>query len=59
MRAFVEAWPEAEFVQAELAQLPWCHQLRLLEKLPNALPAELQTGLPSIEQIEKELGGIE
>jgi predicted nuclease of restriction endonuclease-like (RecB) superfamily len=33
MRAFAEAWPEAEFVQAVLAQLPWYHQLALLEKL--------------------------
>lgn len=35
MRAFAEAWPEAEFVQAVLAQLPWYHQLALLDKLPN------------------------
>lgn len=36
MRAFAEAWPEAEFVQAVLAQLPWYHQLALLDKLPNS-----------------------
>ncbi|OZY87293.1 hypothetical protein CBP51_10025 [Cellvibrio mixtus] len=35
MRAFAEAWPEAEFVQAVLAQLPWYHQLALLDKLPE------------------------
>lgn len=33
MRAFAEAWPEAEFVQGVLAQLPWYHQLALLDKL--------------------------
>lgn len=33
MRAFAEAWPDPEFVQAVLAQLPWYHQLALLEKL--------------------------
>lgn len=33
MRAFAEAWPEVEFVQAALAQLPWYHQLALLDKL--------------------------
>ncbi len=33
MRAFAEAWPEAEFVQEVLAQLPWYHQLTLLDKL--------------------------
>lgn len=36
MRSFAEAWPEAEFVQAVLAQLPWYHQLALLDKLPDA-----------------------
>ena len=33
MRAFAEAWPDSEFVQAVLAQLPWYHQLALLDKL--------------------------
>lgn len=36
MRAFAEAWPDAEFVQAVLAQLPWYHQLALLDKLDNS-----------------------
>jgi predicted nuclease of restriction endonuclease-like (RecB) superfamily len=35
MRAFSEAWPDAEFVQGVLAQLPWYHQLALLDKLPG------------------------
>jgi predicted nuclease of restriction endonuclease-like (RecB) superfamily len=35
MRAFAEAWPEATFVQEVLAQLPWYHQLALLDKLPG------------------------
>lgn len=33
MRAFAAAWPKAEFVQVVLAQLPWYHQLALLDKL--------------------------
>ena len=33
MRAFAQAWPEAEFVQEVLAQLPWYHQIALLDKL--------------------------
>jgi predicted nuclease of restriction endonuclease-like (RecB) superfamily len=33
MRAFAQAWPDAEFVQGVLAQLPWYHQLALLDKL--------------------------
>lgn len=33
MRAFALAWPDAEFVQAVLAQLPWYQQLALLDKL--------------------------
>ena len=36
MRAFAEAWPDQEFVQAALAQLPWYHQLALLDKLGTA-----------------------
>lgn len=36
MRAFAEAWPDLEFVQAALAQLPWYHQLALLDKLQSA-----------------------
>ncbi len=35
MRAFAEAWPDAAIVQAALAQLPWYHQLALLDKLDN------------------------
>lgn len=33
MRAFAQAWPDAAFVQAALAQLPWYHHLALLDKL--------------------------
>ena len=33
MRAFAEAWPNAEFVQQAVAQLPWGHNLVLLDKL--------------------------
>jgi predicted nuclease of restriction endonuclease-like (RecB) superfamily len=33
MRSFAQAWPDAEFVQEVLAQLPWYHQLTLLDKL--------------------------
>lgn len=35
MRSFAEAWPDSEFVQGVLAQLPWYHQLALLDKLPG------------------------
>jgi predicted nuclease of restriction endonuclease-like (RecB) superfamily len=35
MRAFAQAWPDASIVQEVLAQLPWYHQLALLEKLPD------------------------
>ncbi|OOV08434.1 DUF1016 N-terminal domain-containing protein [Rhodoferax fermentans] len=33
MHAFGDAWPDAEFVQAVLAQWPWYRQLALLDKL--------------------------
>ena len=35
MRSFAEAWPEVEFVQGVLAQLPWYHQVTLLDKLKS------------------------
>ena len=35
MRAFAQAWPDMQFVQEVLAQLPWYHQLALLDKLPG------------------------
>lgn len=36
MRAFATAWPLSAIVQAPLAQLPWYHQIALLEKLDTA-----------------------
>jgi predicted nuclease of restriction endonuclease-like (RecB) superfamily len=38
MRTFAEAWPDEPFVQGVLAQLPWYHQLALLDKLPGPEP---------------------
>ena len=35
MRAFAEAWPDAEFVQQAVAQLPWGHNVVLLDRLPG------------------------
>lgn len=36
MRSFAKAWPDGTFVQEVLAQLPWYHQLALLDKLQDA-----------------------
>lgn len=33
MRSFAAAWPDRRIVQEPLAQLPWAHQIALLEKL--------------------------
>lgn len=35
MRAFADAWPDNEFVQQPVAQLPWGHNLVLLTKLKD------------------------
>lgn len=35
MRAFAEAWPDGEFVQQAAAQLPWGHNLVLLDRLSS------------------------
>ena len=90
LRAFAEAWPEPEFVQHAVGQIPWGHNLVLLTKvkgrevllcksknkiaaeyalrtstnpigvaefqLIESLPKDLEANLPSIEQIERELG---
>lgn len=40
MRSFAEAWPEPEFVQEVLAQLPWYHQVTLLDKLKTRAERE-------------------
>ncbi|MBK8973508.1 MAG: DUF1016 family protein [Hahellaceae bacterium] len=35
MRAFAQAWPDSEFVQQAVAQLPWGHNLILVTKLKS------------------------
>lgn len=35
MRAFAEAYPEREFVQQVVAQLPWGHQVRILDSVKD------------------------
>jgi predicted nuclease of restriction endonuclease-like (RecB) superfamily len=35
MRAFAAAWPDRTIVQEPLAQIPWSHQIALLEKLSS------------------------
>jgi predicted nuclease of restriction endonuclease-like (RecB) superfamily len=35
MRAFAEAWPEEPFVQQVVGQIPWGHNLRLLDLVKN------------------------
>lgn len=35
MRTFAEAWPDTEIVQQAVAQLPWGHNLVLLDKLDD------------------------
>jgi predicted nuclease of restriction endonuclease-like (RecB) superfamily len=39
MRAFAEAWPDEEFVQQVVGQIPWRHQCVLLDKVK---PPELR-----------------
>lgn len=36
MRAFAAAWPEWEVVQRSVAQLPWRHQIALIDKLDSS-----------------------
>lgn len=36
MRAFAQAWPRQEFVQQVVAQLPWGHNVTLLDTVKGA-----------------------
>jgi predicted nuclease of restriction endonuclease-like (RecB) superfamily len=40
MRALAEAYPDAEFVQQVVAQLPWGHQVRILDTIKSAAERE-------------------
>ncbi|MEL6353631.1 MAG: PDDEXK nuclease domain-containing protein [Cyanobacteria bacterium J06627_28] len=35
MRTFAESWPDQKFVQEVLAQIPWYHNITLLEKIKD------------------------
>jgi len=35
MRAFAAAWPNEVIVQQAVAQIPWGHNIRLLDKVKN------------------------
>jgi predicted nuclease of restriction endonuclease-like (RecB) superfamily len=40
MRAFAEAYPDEQFVQAFLAQITWYHNITLLEKAKDSAERE-------------------
>ncbi len=40
MRAFAEAWPDEQFVQQVVAQLPWGHNVRLLDRIMDHVERE-------------------
>jgi len=48
MRAFAQAWPEAQVVQQAVGQLPWGHNLVLLAKLKDA-PSRLEYAQRAIQ----------
>ena len=35
MRTFAEAWPDQDFVQQAVAQIPWGHNVRILDKVKD------------------------
>ena len=35
MQSFAEAWPDEQFVQQAVAQIPWGHNVRILEKVKD------------------------
>lgn len=54
MVQFAKEYPEFAISQQVVGQIPWGHNILLLQKL-ETLPDELKGSLPSIEQIEQEL----
>jgi len=40
MRAFAEAYPDKEFVQQVVAQLPWGHHVRILDSVKDSKQRE-------------------
>jgi predicted nuclease of restriction endonuclease-like (RecB) superfamily len=40
MRAFAEAWPDEQFVQQAVAQIPWGHNVRILDYVKDAAERE-------------------
>jgi predicted nuclease of restriction endonuclease-like (RecB) superfamily len=40
MRAIAEAWPDAQFVQQAVAQIPWFHNCVIIDKLSDAVERE-------------------
>jgi predicted nuclease of restriction endonuclease-like (RecB) superfamily len=41
MRAFAEAWPDEEFVQQAVAQIPWGHNIRILDHVKERRAREM------------------
>src|SRR5579884_1539274 len=40
MRALAEAWPDEQFVQQAVAQIPWGHNVRILDYVKDAAQRE-------------------
>jgi len=57
MRSFAEAWPDESIVQEVLAQLPWYHQLALLDKLKTAARARVVSGQGHRAQLVAQCAG--
>lgn len=52
MRKFAEVYPDAQIVQAVLTQLPWWHNLLLLEKLKEPSMREWYTQEEYLDPVE-------
>jgi len=47
--------PVAQLTDSLLWSVPWAHHVVLMEKVPDALPKQLSSALPTVEEIEAEL----
>jgi len=44
MRSFAEQWPDAEFVQQAVAQIPWGHNIQIIAKCSSVAEARFYIG---------------
>lgn len=56
MKIFAAAFPDGPITQQPVAQLPWGHVLEIMRRIKDPAARGLQGSLPTIADMEAELG---